>query len=176
MNVFFVSDLHLGHKTVMQHTHKHAHEGAYRGPDSHATTEEHDEWVVERMLSVDPHYKRTLWWVLGDVAMEARRLKLLDTVPGRKRLVLGNHDKFHARTYLRHFESVHGTERHYDMWISHVPIHPLELFGHVNIHGHSHAHPLRDWPEYFNACIEWLPSGKPVSLDEVRDEFKRRGL
>jgi calcineurin-like phosphoesterase family protein len=129
------------------------------------------------MMRVEPD-KRTLWWILGDVAMEESRLALLDRVPGRKRLVLGNHDNFPSVLYLRYFESLHGTEKHYDMWLSHVPIHEWELFGRVNIHGHSHSNPveIRDDPRYLNACIEWLPNGVPISLEEVRAEFKRRGV
>lgn len=174
--VYFVSDLHLGHKSVMRHTYKYREAGAYRGPYPTASVGEHDKWVLDQLLSV-PADKRTVWWILGDVAMEVERLKLLNYVPGRKRLILGNHDLFQTQVYLKYFDWVGGTIRKYDMWLSHFPIHPAELYGWPNIHGHSHSQAVagteyEDW--YLNACIEWLPSNKPLSLEEVRAYWDER--
>lgn len=180
--VFFVSDLHLGHRSVLYHTSLTP--GAYRGglelvlcsgPENPLAIEEHDEWVVGRLLSVQPT-KRTLWWVLGDVAMDREKLKLLDRVPGRKRLVLGNHDVFPIRDYLdlAHFESVHGIVKKYGMWLTHAPLHPVELRDKPNVHGHAHGNPLRDDPRYLNVCMEWLPDGRPLSLEEIRVRIEGR--
>jgi len=136
-SVVFISDLHLGHRTILEHT-KEA--GGFRGGE---TVKEHDEWVIERCLSINPK-KRTLWYLLGDVAMAEERLKLLDRLPGRKILLLGNHDLFATETYLKHVEKVRGGFKKYGFWITHIPMHVEELRGLPNVHGHCHHHTLRD--------------------------------
>ncbi len=164
-SVFFVSDLHLGHRKILYHTAKVP--GAYRGG---TTTEEHDEWVMERLLSVSPT-KNTVWYLLGDIAMEKERLVLLDRLPGRKILVMGNHDTFDTLQYLIHVEKVVAMVKKYKMWITHAPIHEVELRESPNLHGHMHRNELvGDW-RYMNACIEWLPDNRPISLDELRHEW-----
>ncbi len=174
--VYFISDLHLGHRSIMQHTVEVP--GAWRGPqemmvDPHNpfAADAHDTWVLEQLHSV-PADKRTVWWFLGDVAMEIEKLRLLDSLPGRKWLVLGNHDLFQPGVYLKYFEKLYGTVKKYGMWVSHCPIHPAELRGLNNIHGHCHRNDLWDDPRYFNAAIEWIPDHKPISLDELRERWK----
>lgn len=163
--VLFISDLHLGHRKVLEYTANAAHLGAYRGGSN---VDEHDKWVIERMLSVRPT-KTTVWWILGDVAMDPKKLYMLDKVPGRKNLIMGNHDDLGARTYLPHFYAIRGPMKRYGMWLTHIPMHEKELFGLVNIHGHTHYNLLAGNPSYFNACIEYLPRQQPVSLSQLRD-------
>lgn len=164
-SVLFVSDLHLGHRTILKHC-----------PQRGGTTVlEHDEWVMSRLMAARPG-KRTLWWFLGDVAMEPECLKLLDAIPGRKRLVLGNHDLFDSQLYLKYFERLYGITKKYDMWLSHAPVHPNELRDHFNVHGHCHADQLRD-THYLNVALEHLPDFLPVSLEVVREHFhNQRGV
>lgn len=162
-SVFFVSDLHLGHRKILYHTARVP--GAYRGG---TTTEEHDEWVIEQCLSVGPN-KHTVWYLMGDIAMEKERLTLLDRLPGRKILIMGNHDTFATIPYLVYVERVAAIIQKYGMWITHAPIHEVELRGKPNLHGHMHHNDLQDDPRYFNACIEWLPDHRPISLDELRE-------
>jgi calcineurin-like phosphoesterase family protein len=83
--VHFTSDLHLGHEKVAD----------LRG---FASTEEHDAALLERWKErVAP---ADVVWVLGDLCAggalaTARALTALREWPGRKRLVLGNHDRAH---------------------------------------------------------------------------------
>lgn len=80
----FTSDLHLGHDKVAR----------LRG---FGYSEPHDEYVIERLRRAVG--KDDVLWVLGDVVGRAKDLPyaqdLLAEVPGRKRLVLGNHDPAH---------------------------------------------------------------------------------
>lgn len=168
MSVFFISDLHLGHKNILKHTER---AGTFRGG---TTVEEHDEWVIQQCLSVGAT-KRTLWWLLGDVAMEVEKLALLDRLPGRKMLILGNHDLFQTGVYLKHVEAIKGGIKKYNCWLSHIPVHPAELRGLSNIHGHCHHGTLQDDVRYLNTAIEWLPQQRPISLDEVRVLLKGQG-
>lgn len=85
-NVWFTSDLHLGHAKVAQ----------LRGFDSPA---EHDEALADMWRSTVRREDSV--WVLGDVtgstskkAVAAAMFKLM-ALPGWKHLILGNHDAAH---------------------------------------------------------------------------------
>jgi calcineurin-like phosphoesterase family protein len=164
-NVVFVSDLHLGHKNILKHS-----DAVAPGLRGGTTVEEHDEWVIEQCLKVKPT-KRTLWYIMGDVAMEIERLSLIDRLPGRKILIPGNHDLFQTPVYLKYFEKILGGFKKYGFWITHMPLHEKELRGKCNLHGHCHHNTLKDDPRYLNAAIEWLPDKRPITLDEVKERF-----
>lgn len=167
-NVVFISDFHLGHRTILQHA---AEEHA--APRGGTTVDEHDEWVIERCLAINPT-KRTLWYIMGDVAMNKKKLPLIDKLPGRKILIPGNHDLFSTQVYLNQFEKIMGGFKKYGFWITHMPLHELELRGKPNIHGHCHHNALSHDPRYLNAAIEWLPDNCPITLDEVLERFNLR--
>ena len=169
MSVYFVSDFHLGHRSIIEHGNKSGAlpRGATRTPD------EHDEWVIEQLLSVKPT-KRTVWWILGDVAMDITKLPLLDRIPGNKRLILGNHDLFQIGVYAKYFDAIYGGFKKYNMWITHMPMHPTELWDKPNIHGHTHYNTVASDLRYLNASIEWLPDQMPIELQEVRAIFDHR--
>lgn len=172
-NVLFISDPHLGHRKIVQFTREAAHLGAFRGGES---VEEHDRWVIEQCLKAKPN-KYTLWWFMGDVAVDESKLELLNELPGTKRLILGNHDIFSTQTYLKYFHSVWGTIKKYGMWLSRVPMHPDELRGKPNVHGHCHFGPVLESPHhadsrYLNLAIDFAPNNMPVTLDYLRKHFK----
>lgn len=171
-SVYVISDLRLAHRKIVEFTANSP--GAFRGG---STVDEHDEWVIGQMLAVRPN-KRTLWWILGDVGFDEEKLGMLDSVPGRKRLLLGNHDLFDTSVYMKHFEWVGGTIKKYGMWFSHVPMHPHELRGFPNVHGHCHYGPImapgygdKPDPRYLNMAIDWAPDHSPVTLDWLRTHF-----
>jgi calcineurin-like phosphoesterase family protein len=126
--VRFIADLHLGHKVVAEH----------RGFDS---VEAHDEHIISQWNSVVN--KRDTTYILGDVTMEkADSYALLDRLNGVKRVVLGNHDlPKHVPALLQYVQSVSGMEKYKGIFLTHCPIHPMELEHRVsrNIHGHIHG-------------------------------------
>lgn len=93
--IFFTSDLHLGHNLVSE----------LRGFDN---TDAHD-------LTIATNWTNTIRnddivWVLGDLTMTqtTHALDLIRELPGRKRLIVGNHDPVHPM----HSRSV----RHFSEW------------------------------------------------------------
>lgn len=180
--VFFISDLHLGHKRILEFS-----------PSRKGTTiAEHDHWLKEQWNSVvKPH---DLVWVLGDVAFGTEPLKILAEMNGHKNLVRGNHDKLNTQTYLKYFNNVYGLVKKYNLWLSHAPIHELSLRDRVNVHGHVHANSVRRVipedvfpldsmaprrnciverpldPRYFNVSVEAL-DGVPISLGEINERL-----
>lgn len=164
--VFFIGDLHLGHKNIMQF-----------GQRNYSCIEEHDDAMVHMWNLVVPS-KRALVWVLGDVAMTVSSLDKLKYMNGKKKLIMGNHDKFDTGVYLKYFESVHGVVgKYHNLVMSHVPIHPNELQyrkWRYNVHGHIHD--MKKQPEgdqYINVNAD-NTGLMPVHLDEIRCIIKHR--
>jgi calcineurin-like phosphoesterase family protein len=157
--VWFCSDLHLGHKRIER----------FR---AHVKDEEDNlnKCVTSWNKLVT---KRDLVYVLGDAAFTSAALETMKSLPGRKYLVRGNHDTLRTADYLTCFEEVYGLYKYHEFWLSHAPIHTLELRNRPNLHGHVHYYTL-EHPMYFNMCSEnlipfcgeWL-----ISLDKIREHF-----
>lgn len=155
--VYFISDLHLGHKKILEFS-----------PDRGGTdVVSHSEWLVQQWNSVVT--KRDLVWVLGDVCFDQDHMKYLKQMNGVKHLILGNHDQFGIDYYKHFFNKIHGFLKYKGFWLSHAPIHPGELRGLPNIHGHTHGKEM-EHIAYFNVCVEqW--NGKPVSYDFIKSFY-----
>jgi calcineurin-like phosphoesterase family protein len=125
--VRFIADLHLGHTNMALH----------RGFSS---VEEHDEYIVQKYNSVV--HKRDVTYILGDVTMEkASPYHILDRLNGIKHVVLGNHDRRQdVKKLLDHVDSVAGMIKYKGIFLTHCPVHPMEMGYRVkhNIHGHIH--------------------------------------
>jgi calcineurin-like phosphoesterase family protein len=182
--VFVISDLHLGHGSTL----------SFKRPDGSPLRpflnlhEMHDAIVKGWESVVTPSDKI---YVLGDVSMKTNKMiqGLLADLPGKKRLVRGNHDLgpdswYHAAG----FKSIYGVRQINGVWLTHVPMHPQSLAGRAvgNIHGHLHdkfvlAHePIEvapgsyvtrgtEDPRYFNACVEPL-NYVPRTIDSIIEE------
>ena len=156
MSVFFISDLHFGHKSILEFSPSRG------GSD----IESHNRWLIEAWNSVVKSNKRDLVWVLGDVAFSRDGLECMRQLKGRKKLVRGNHDMFPIAEYLEHFEEVYGLHKAYKMWLSHAPVHPDSLRNRRNIHGHVHNSTIDD-SRYVNVCVEAV-NGIPKQLEHFR--------
>lgn len=155
-----ISDLHLGHKNILKYS------GALRGGN---TSEEHDAWLIDQINSTVK--KGDLLYILGDVAFDEESLKLIKKIKGMKILVRGNHDILATQKYLEYFQQVYGLLSYKGtFWMSHAPIHPVELRGRLNIHGHVHQNSIDD-ESYINACVE-MTYGVPQSLDELHEKYR----
>lgn len=149
--IWITSDWHLGHRSVARwRAEKHP---------SIISEDNHDEYLLDTWASTVR--KRDVVWCLGDMLMGPNHVQAFRSLPGRKRLVLGNHDTDHhgKRSGLSDidraciFEEVHGMVKYKWAWLTHAPIHPEELRGKYNIHGHTHNHSIDDY-RYINACPE----------------------
>lgn len=161
--VFIISDLHLGHNKILDFS-------PCRGGNN---TESHDELIIEQWNSVVS--KRDLVIVLGDVAFSREGLRKVSRLKGTKHLILGNHDKYQIGEYQNYFTIKPSLYKYKGFWLSHAPIHPDELRGLVNIHGHVHSKTiqLRHYgggylPDnnYVNVCVENC-NGVPVLFNDI---------
>ena len=162
-NVWFISDIHAGHNNLVKWRTKFQ------------TEEEHFQYVKTRYhLMVT---KRDHVYFLGDIAFNQERLWDISGWAGEKKiLVCGNHDTEHLpmRDLVNAFDEVHSLVKYKEFWLSHAPIHPGELRGKVNIHGHCHEHVIND-PRYYNACLEHTGYA-PVCLATIRADLLERSL
>ena len=125
--VRFIADLHLGHTNMAKM--RKLQDEFY-----------HDEYIVDQWNSVVD--KRDLTYILGDVTMEnSKNYYRLDSLNGRKIVILGNHDRPQdVPELLKYVERVSGMMKYKGVWLTHCPVHESELEYRVNknIHGHIH--------------------------------------
>tara|TARA_R110000782_G_scaffold241759_2_gene328216 strand:+ start:338 stop:862 length:525 start_codon:yes stop_codon:yes gene_type:complete len=132
--VRFIADLHFGHENM-------AIKRGFSGAD------EQDEHIIKMWNSVV--HKNDTTYIVGDVTMEKRNYSILDRLKGSKIIILGNHDMpNHVPDLLQHVTKVAGMmkkkfhKERVTAFLTHCPIHPMELDNRVgiNIHGHIHEH------------------------------------
>lgn len=169
-NVFFTSDLHFGHESIVDFRR------SVHGQDFQ-DAEDVNIWLMDRWNArVRP---KDLVWVLGDVVWGNENLKWLDTLNGTKNLILGNHDlekgHYFLKGYMSKFKEIYGVKKKYGFVMSHVPIHPNELAYRswkTNVHGHiHHKEKMLEEPEYINVNVD-VNSGFPLTLEEIRERIK----
>ena len=147
-HVYVTSDWHLGHKGITNHFRK-------QFPSDHV----HDGYIYDQ--AHQRLTKRDTLFCLGDMAFTYEGLDMIGCLPGRKILVRGNHDTFPTQDYLKVFDEVHGAYRYKGAFLTHIPIHPMELFRGYNVHGHCHRGGPRElqkdeeWQQYYNAILEF---------------------
>lgn len=152
-----VGDLHFGHPNIAK-----IRPGL--GVDNE---EEHRELIIDNWNSVVN--KRDVVWMLGDICFKANLLPELKRLRGNKFIVLGNHD-VDGGLFEPYVSKVCGIVKYKGFWLSHAPMHPLELRGKPNIHGHCHSKSLPDTKNYFNASLENIDY-KPITLEVVKERM-----
>lgn len=162
-NVYFIGDTHFGHKNILK----------YRPEFS--SIEEHDETITENILSVGG--KRNTLYLLGDIIFSKEhieRILLISSHFEYTHWVLGNHDTdnterqeiFRELVTDNIVDKVYALAKKHSFWLSHAPVHPDELRGCRNIHGHVHNNTLPD-KRYFNASCENI-GYKPIDLNHIK--------
>ena len=159
MAVYVISDPHFGH------------DNAIRWREGFTSPEEHDEFIKDSILSTVG--KRDSLYILGDVCLHNKAWHHVQEIADgveHLHIVLGNHDFERKNSpaladYASVCRGVYGLREYKGMWLSHAPLHPDELRGKMNVHGHVHANSVDD-PRYFNACCEAV-GYVPVNLATI---------
>lgn len=155
--VFYTSDWHIGHPGI--HT---------KFRTQFTSEREHDDTIIDNYLATVT--KRDVVYFLGDICFKQYSLDIIRALPGDKRLVLGNHEnqfgEFRTVELWDVFNNVHGLHSRKGCWLSHAPLHPDELRGKFNIHGHTHNVTLQD-PRYVNVSLENC-NYFPVDFTEIK--------
>lgn len=186
--VYFTADLHIGHKNIgklRKPTQKElalmvesglVSESETKGyGDVFGRSERHDDYMMDMCLSGAG--KRNTLFILGDMLFSSDsywRISEVCRAYQSVHLILGNHDTEGERGELvkslwvdDKLTSVQSLVKYNRRaWLSHAPIHPDELRGLVNIHGHTHYHTVKD-KRYLCVCPE-QNNYQLVDLDEIK--------
>jgi len=166
---FFISDTHFFHANIL----KFVNELGHRIRSFHNLEEMH-ELMIQRWNSVvkDNDYV----YHLGDVTFQYHGAfnNLMSRLKGRKRLIVGNHDKIWNVNLQRWFEKA-------DVWkgfkegnftASHFPMRLESLRdGAFNVHGHIHQNHMDDL-HYINVSVE-VRDYIPVHYDQILKEIAK---
>lgn len=185
--IWFIGDTHFGHQKVSEIR-------------KHRTTDAHDEAIRNKWIK--QVQDDDVVYVLGDIsagttAGEARALEILGSLPGRKRLIAGNHDSIagihrrvspHVAEFREVFEDIHDFSRirveGRDVLLSHYPYasqgdgpgrfgsrygqYRLPDLGGLLIHAHTHStHPTEGSFVGRELCVSWDAWRRLVNIGDV---------
>jgi calcineurin-like phosphoesterase family protein len=172
-NTFFTSDIHFGHKNILEYEKEHR---PFRNVD------EMNRTIIERWNTVVQPEDAV--WILGDLVINKGALENMRLLNGRKRLVMGNHDVFKEGVLEPYVDRLFGCVQkklgNFKVIMTHIPVHTSQVENRFafNLHGHLHSdyvklpnkHPdLR----YINLSMEhWNMT--PVSFHDLNAEAERR--
>lgn len=169
VQIWLISDTHFFHDNLYTFTEKDG--TRIRHPFTSAR--ECDAFMMQRWCEcVKP---QDHIYHLGDVTMwrsnDQREafINYTHSMPGHKRLILGNHDHFDVEVYKEAgFEKIMGSNRlnvsGVQLQLTHYPIHEGSIGKAVNIHGHIHQNPSPPG-RYVNMSVErWEYSPVPIEV------------
>lgn len=169
-NIFFISDTHNNHSKTWN--------GAFKAPngiDNLRPFSSNEEMMEHMAKKWDAKVQATdKVYVLGDCAFyKPLDLEWFANRPGKKRLIMGNHDSFDVSVYRKFFQKVLSLRQFNKVICSHVPLHPMSIKERwsFNIHGHMHGSILND-PLYISVCVEQTDYN-PLEMSEVTDRVKQ---
>ena len=157
--IWLISDTHFGHQNIIDFCNR-----------PFATAKEMDEAMCDHWAeTVKP---RDIIYHLGDVALG--QPPQLGKLPGRKRLVLGNHDSAKRKHLQEVFSKITMWRMfpEFGVLLTHVPVHESTLMEKrfegrpmINAHGHIHTNASPPGP-YVNVCVE-KTDYRPIAIDEI---------
>lgn len=161
--LFYIGDLHFGHKNILK----------YRS--NFDTIEQHDQTIMDNIINALS--KRDSLWLMGDILFDRKSIEYMREISdhvGQLNWVLGNHDtdnKERLETVQQVLDEglcsrVGAIFSRNGYWLTHAPLHPAELRGKPNIHGHVHSATIED-DRYFNVSCENVKF-KPVSIEGLK--------
>ncbi len=185
-NVFFISDLHIGHKNVIRFDDR-----------PFVDIEEMHVELIKRWNSVvEPD---DVVYFLGDLSFSRDELTkwFIYSLQGKIHFVTGNHDKMtHIQKFGR-WESVHegyteigildhdsiesrGSQGYQKIILSHYPILSWNKahYGSWHLHGHCHGNLMKSNQDYYKRkvmdvgcnCIDYTP----ISYEKVKDIMNKK--
>lgn len=163
--VYMISDTHFGHNNIPR----------YR--PNFGTLEAHDTYIFNQIMQTIT--KRDTLWILGDIAFSMQAFNKYIVPIAEKAAVmnvcLGNHDNERidaplVQSYIDLGINVYGITKYKRAWVSHAPVHPAELRGKINIHGHVHGDTIPDG-RYVNVSCEAI-GYTPISYQSILGSLK----
>ena len=187
-NIFFISDLHIGHKNVIKFDNR-----PFTDVD-----EMHHTLIQNWNNVVGPD---DIVYFLGDLSFSRDSLTkwFISSIQGKIYTICGNHDKMKDLIKLDRFEDVHeygteidikdddslqarGTQGYQKIILSHYPILRWNKshYGSWMLHGHCHGNLIQSQQEYYKRkvidvgcnCIDYTP----ISYGEVKAIMSNKSI
>lgn len=179
--IWLHSDWHWLHENIYHFTYTDSQGIQRRVREQFQHAKEADVYIEQRwrdLIRPQDHV-----YVLGDLTMYRENhmstafVALWKSLPGHKRLILGNHDHLKPKWYVEAgFQKIRGAHILDRILLSHIPVHPsaipAKLLG--NVHGHTHAHEDIG-PRYLNVCVE-RTNYEPVPLEWAQEQLRQKQL
>lgn len=177
-DIWFTSDHHFGHKNILEYE---------KEARPFASLKEMHEILTERWNSVVK--PNDIVFHLGDFAFGRQNIAIAESLNGKKKIVMGNHDTYPSKYYLEYFDKLYGVTYWGRCILSHIPVHPNGLGQRwlLNVHGHLHSkrvqnyvyivtglstkHEFKDDISYFNVSCE-QNNLTPIHADIIRERMK----
>jgi calcineurin-like phosphoesterase family protein len=162
MTIHFTGDLHIGHKGILRLTNR-----GY-------TT------MVDMVEAINAAWRQTVApnddvYVLGDFGFgpSSYLAPIFDALPGRKHLIIGNHDEQNPAVLklpwasMAHYRKVRLDGRR--IILSHYPFTTWDGAhrGYLHLHGHSHGTLLDKRPGRMDVGVDALGRFAPITFDDV---------
>ena len=174
MNMWLISDTHWWHENIYRFE---SFPGGPRVRERFANAAEGDEYMIMRwneLVKPEDHI-----YHLGDVVMEQgnnqreRFIRLIQSLSGHKRLILGNHDHYDVKLYREAgFQKVRGSNLLDGVLMTHYPVHPSSIGFKVLANAHGHIHEKKSPPgPYVNVSVEAI-GYEPIPIEVVKDRAK----
>lgn len=161
--VFFISDLHLGHKNCLAFDNR-----------PYLTIEEQDKDIIKKWnsrVSTDD-----IVYILGDISWysTSKTIEILKQLNGYKHLIVGNHDKklIKSREFRSMFESINDYQEvvvdNQNIVLSHysIPCFNKHFYGSYHFYGHVHNSFEWNMMRYHRYLIQSLYT-KPCNMFNV---------
>lgn len=173
---WFISDTHFFQANMLKFVdsdgHRTRREFPHPDEDHTALHQMHEKMVANwnNVVGANDYV-----YHLGDVTMQyhAAFNGLMSRLKGKKRLIVGNHDKIWNPNLMRWFEKAEVWKgfKESNFTATHFP-HRLESLrdGAFNVHGHIHRAHLEDL-HYINVSVE-VRDYTPVHMDTIIKEIK----
>ena len=174
--IWFCSDLHLGHSNMYKFTN---YDGTKCRPwDNY---EEAEEYMLQEFNKVLK--PQDTLYCLGDVASKTDRASYFFNalVPCRRILLMGNHDnKIGFKFLSKYFNEIRGAYNLENYIMTHIPVSSGSKGRFkTNIHGHTHNNIITmdnngkiPDPWYRNVCVE-RTGFKLINFSEIKEETEK---
>lgn len=168
---YVISDCHFGMANISSFRKLKKLDGSLMSSE-----EQHE--VLYETLALVP--KRATLWLLGDIAFNKEWLGRIKKLPCRNKILLvGNHDLDRKDVVMgdlvETYDQVYALHKYKGCWMSHAPIHPMELRGKLCMHGHLHYALVED-DRFRNVSAEYT-GFKPVPWEfALSDEYYQECL
>lgn len=166
-NVFFISDLHLGHFNIIEYANR-----------PFISTMEMDKTLIKNWNKTIKATDKV--FILGDFSFhnKEKTATIVEKLNGKKVLILGNHDRARSFSWWKAvgFQDVYEFPIIYKnkYILSHEPFHVIDNNNHglFNVHGHLHNHKgFYNETFYYNVGVE-VNEYKPINFLYIEKYFK----